>query len=263
MAKTQGRYETVKTVAVAVALAVIFRSFLFEPFHIPSGSMKDTLLIGDFIFVSKYSYGYSRYSLPLGLPIMEGRKFMQREPERGDIIVFRLPRSPHVDYIKRLIGLPGDTVEMRNGVLYLNGQAIPKERVEDYVDHEPGNPARIRHIAKYRETLPGGVNYFVLDDVAYGEADNAGPFTVPEGHYFFMGDNRDNSIDSRYQRQVGFVPEENLIGPARVIALSVEEGESLLAFWKWGSSIRTDRFWRRLTAQRTKENAIKEAGEGA
>lgn len=259
MAKTQGRYETVKTVAVAVALAVIFRSFLFEPFHIPSGSMKDTLLVGDFIFVSKYSYGYSRYSLPLGLPIMEGRKLMRQQPERGDIIVFRLPRSPHVDYIKRLIGLPGDTVEMKGGVLHLNGQAISKERVEDYVDHEPGNPTRIRHIAKYRETLPGGVSYFVLDDVAYGEVDNAGPFTVPEGHYFFMGDNRDNSVDSRYQRQVGFVPEENLIGPARVIALSVREGESLLAFWKWGSSIRTDRFWRKLAPQQDGEKA----GEGA
>lgn len=242
MAKIQGRFETIKTVAVAIALAVIFRSFCYEPFHIPSGSMKDTLLVGDFIFVSKYSYGYSRYSFPLGLPIFEGRLGGTDEPQRGDIIVFRLPRNPHIDYIKRLIGMPGDTVQMKNGVLHLNGKKIPKERVDDYVEHQPGNVHMVRHVPKFRETLPNGVSYYVLDDFDNPEADNTQVYTVPEGHYFFMGDNRDNSIDSRFSDDVGFVPAENIVGPAHLIALSVEEGESLLAFWKWNKSLRFERF---------------------
>lgn len=249
MANVQSRFETIKTVAIAIALAVIFRSFCYEPFHIPSGSMKDTLLVGDFIFVSKYSYGYSRYSFPLGLPLIEGRVGGTEEPERGDVIVFRLPRSPHVDYIKRLIGMPGDTVQMKNGVLFLNGQEIPKVRVADFVEHQPGNIHRIRHVPKFRETLPNGVSYYVLDDYDNPEADNTELFTVPEGHYFFMGDNRDNSIDSRFVDDVGYVPVENLVGPARVIALSVEEGESLLAFWKWGKTLRFDRFGTWLNGQ--------------
>lgn len=242
MAQEQGRFETIKTIAVAVALAVIFRSFLFEPFHIPSGSMKDTLLVGDFIFVSKYSYGYSRYSFPLGLPLFEGRVGGNREPERGDIVVFRLPREPHIDYIKRLIGMPGDTIQMKNGVLHINGQAVPKVREADFIEHQPGHVNRIRHVPKYRETLPNGVSYYVLDSEADNIVDDTGVYTVPEGHYFFMGDNRDNSIDSRFTDDVGYVPAENLVGPARVIAISVEEGESLLAFWKWGSSLRFERF---------------------
>lgn len=248
-AKVQGRYETIKTVAVAVALAVIFRSFLYEPFHIPSGSMKDTLLVGDFIFVSKYSYGYSRYSFPLGLPLFEGRKFAPAEPQRGDIIVFRLPSNPHIDYIKRLIGLPGDRIQMKRGVLHINGQPVPKERIEDYVEVVGGDFQRVRHIAKYRETLPNGVSYNVLDDYPNGEVDSTAEYTVPEGHYFFMGDNRDHSIDSRYPEGVGFVPAENIVGRADVIALSVEEDKSLLAFWNWGSSLRAERFWQRLHPQ--------------
>lgn len=249
MAKVQGRFETIKTVAVAVALAVIFRSFLFEPFHIPSGSMKDSLLVGDFIFVSKYSYGYSRYSMPLGLPLFEGRIGGNREPERGDVIVFRLPRSPSIDYIKRLIGLPGDTVQMKGGVLFLNGKAVPKERVEDFVEHNPANEKQVRYVPKYRETLPSGRSYYVLDEREGYEVDDTQVFTVPAGHYFFMGDNRDNSIDSRYGDDVGFVPHQNLVGPARVIAISVEENESLLTFWKWGKTLRLNRFGTWLNPQ--------------
>lgn len=249
MAKVQGRYETIKTVAVAVALAVIFRSFLYEPFHIPSGSMKQTLLVGDFIFVSKHSYGYSRYSFPLGLPLFEGRKLAANEPERGDIIVFRLPSNPRIDYIKRLVGLPGDRVQMKNGVLYLNGKAVPKERAGDFMEVRDGEVQRVRHIPRYRETLPNGVDYYVLDDFANGEVDNTAEYTVPEGHYFFMGDNRDHSIDSRYPEGVGFVPAENIVGRADVIALSVRENESLLAVWKWGTSLRGDRFWQVLHPQ--------------
>lgn len=253
--KVQGRFETIKTVAIAVALAVIFRSFLYEPFHIPSGSMKDTLLVGDFIFVSKYSYGYSRYSFPLGLPLFEGRKLASGEPQRGDIIVFRLPSSPHIDYIKRLIGLPGDRIQMKDGVLHLNGNPVPKARVGDFVETRGGEVQRVRHVPKFRETLPEGTSYYVLDDIANGAVDNTPVYTVPEGHYFFLGDNRDHSIDSRYPEGVGFVPAENIVGRADIIVLSVKEGESLLAFWKWGSSLRGGRFFKRLHTAGDDEDA--------
>lgn len=256
MAQVQGRFETIKTVAVAVALAVIFRSFLYEPFHIPSGSMKETLLVGDFIFVSKYSYGYSRYSFPLGLPVFEGRKLQANEPQRGDIIVFRLPSNPHIDYIKRLIGLPGDRIQMKRGTLYINGNAVPKERVSDFMEVRDGEVQRVRHVPRFRETLPNGVEYYVLDDFPNSEVDTTSVYTVPEGHYFFMGDNRDHSIDSRYPEGVGFVPAENIVGRADVIVLSVGEGESLLAFWNWGSSLRLDRFWQWLHPEREDENTV-------
>lgn len=244
----QGKHETFKTLAVAISLAVIFRSFFFEPFHIPSGSMKDTLLIGDFIFVSKSSYGYSRYSFPLGLPLFEGRKLEFSQPQRGDIIVFRPPSMPRIDYIKRLIGLPGDTIQVRGGVLYINGEEVKRERVEDYIEQMPEGFAsmRVHHVPKYRETLPNGVSYYVLDDTPVGEVDNTGVYTVPEGHYFFMGDNRDHSVDSRYLDKVGYVPAENLVGRANVIVVSVKEDKSILAFWDWPDTFRSGRFWRGL-----------------
>lgn len=245
--KPQSKYETVKTLAFAIGLAVIIRSLFFEPFHIPSGSMKDTLLIGDFIFVSKASYGYSRYSFPLGLPIFEGRVFKGDDAlQRGDVVVFRLPANPHIDYIKRLIGLPGDTVQVKRGVLYLNGEAVPRIRVADYIETD-STGTRVRHVPKYRETLPDGPSYYVLDDFAHGEVDDTPEYTVPEGHYFFMGDNRDHSIDSRYQERVGFVPEANLVGRAKVIVMSVKEDESLLHFWRWGEMFRSGRWWVSLT----------------
>lgn len=249
MAKVQGRFETVKTLVMAVGLAVIFRSFLFEPFHIPSGSMKDTLLVGDFIFVSKYSYGYSRYSFPLGLPLFDGRVMETSRPERGDVIVFRLPSNPRIDYIKRLIGLPGDKIQVKGGVLYINGAEVPRTRVKDFIESDPAG-SRMWHVDKYRETLPNGVRYHVLDATENGEVDDTVEYTVPEGHYFFMGDNRDHSIDSRYLGRVGFVPEENIVGKARVIALSVKEGKSLLQFWAWPSVLRTDRFWQSLAPEK-------------
>lgn len=248
MAKTQGKYENIKTILIAVSLAIIFRSFLFEPFHIPSGSMKDTLQIGDFIFVSKYSYGYSRYSFPLGLPIFEGRKLAFEEPKRGDIIVFRPPYNTRIDYIKRLIGLPGDTIQVRGGMLYINNEPVKLERMSDYMETENKQDEQTtRHMRRYNETLPNGVVHSVLDDFPNGEVDDTEIYRVPEGHYFFMGDNRDHSVDSRYLDKVGFVPAENLVGRAEVVVASVEEGKSLLAFWDWPSSFRPGRFWKILT----------------
>lgn len=247
--KKQGWSENTRTIVFAVAVAVIFRSFCFEPFHIPSGSMKDTLMIGDFVFVSKYSYGYSRYSFPLGLPFFKGRVGGLGKPERGDVVVFRLPTNPHIDYIKRLIGLPGDRIQVKDSHLYINREPVRLERVEDYIETEEGEAGtqRIHPIPKFKETLPNGVEHYVLNDMEDGEVDNTQEYVVPEGHYFFMGDNRDHSIDSRYLDRVGFVPEENLVGRAEVVVLSVQEGESLLQFWRWPQTLRPGRFWVGLT----------------
>ena len=222
-----GSWETTKTVIYAVVLALIFRSFLFEPFHIPSGSMKANLLVGDYLFVSKYKYGYSRYSFPFGLGLFDGRIFAD-EPERGDVAVFRKPGHESVDFIKRVIGLPGDTIQMRNGVVYLNGEAIPKEPVEDFRFHDEFLQSDMA-IAQYEETLPSGLKYKVLDETTYGVVDNTKEYTVPEGHYFMMGDNRDNSTDSRYMDDVGFVPYENFVGKAEIVVLSI--GENIVPRW--------------------------------
>jgi signal peptidase I len=223
---------------IAVALAVVFRSFAFEPFNIPSGSMKPTLLVGDYIFVSKYSYGYSRYSFPFGLPLFEGR-FFERTPVRGDIVVFKLPTNPKINYIKRLIGLPGDTLQMTNGVLYLNGAAVPKEKIAPFTESSP--MGETLEIPEYVETLPGGVAYRVLDERPDGALDDTPLYTVPEGHYMMLGDNRDNSQDSRVLSEVGFVPEENLVGPARMIFFS-----SRSSLWKiW--DFRMDRYFKKLS----------------
>lgn len=239
--KTQ-KNETLKTLIFAVSLAVIFRSFFLEPFHIPSGSMKDTLLIGDFIFVNKGSYGYSRYSFPLGLPFFKGRILEKEKPQRGDIIVFRLPRNPSVDYIKRLIGLPGDKIQVKAGVLYINGEAASQQAMGDFVEkNDKGEVISMSQI--FQETLPNGVVHHVLNDIDDGLADNTVEYTVPEGHYFFMGDNRDHSTDSRFTDQVGYVPEENLVGRAVVIVMSIKEDKTLLKFWEWGHAFRTDRFF--------------------
>ncbi|MCH2038894.1 MAG: signal peptidase I, partial [Rickettsiales bacterium] len=177
-----------KSFAIALLLAVIFRTVLFEPFHIPSGSMKSNLLVDDYLFVSKYSYGYSRYSIPFGPPLFEGRILTGGdEPKRGEVIVFKLPGDTGTNYIKRLVGLPGDTIQMKNGVLHLNGTAVEKEFKDMYVDD---NGMEIR---RYVETLPDGTKYDILDETKNGLVDNTGVYKVPEGHYFFLGDNRDNS----------------------------------------------------------------------
>lgn len=253
--KQEGFMETVKTIVYAVAIAVVFRTLFFQPFWIPSGSMKDTLLIGDFLFVNKFAYGYSRHSCPFSACPIPGRLFAS-DPVRGDVVVFRHPVNGS-DFIKRLIGMPGDTVQMRGGVLWLNGQEVPQtpdgvfsevfERQgpmghEPRCENAPVGQGGICTKSRFIETLPGGRQHAVLNIDNGGFGDETPVFTVPEGHYFFLGDNRDNSQDSRYGRAVGgvgFVPAENLIGRADRIMFS-SAGTSLFFFWTW----RADRFFK-------------------
>jgi len=207
-AAASGWWETGKILLQALAIAMVIRAFFYQPFNIPSGSMKETLLIGDYLFVSKLAYGYSKYSFPrhvtLCVPltdscatirvlpdiIPEGRVWAGA-PERGDVVVFKLPRDNTTDYIKRVIGLPGDEIMMRDGVLHINGRAVPKARSGEYAEIE--DDGSVRHIPAFEETLPNGVKYTVLDSEPKGPFDNVGPYKVPAGHYFMMGDNRDNS----------------------------------------------------------------------
>jgi signal peptidase I len=251
-----GIWETVKTIFWALVIAGLFRTLFFQPFWIPSGSMKETLLIGDFLFVNKMAYGYSRHSCPFSLCPIPGRIFGS-DPERGDVVVFRPPVTG-ADFIKRVIGLPGDRVQMQGGVLWLNDQPLPQEpegMFEELFDRQ-GPVGQFPRCAnapvgqggaclkeRARETLPSGRSYIVLN-IDESFADNTPVFTVPEGHFFFVGDNRDNSQDSRAPQSVGgvgMVPFENLIGRARHVVFS-SAGRSMLHFWTW----RGDRFFVRL-----------------
>jgi len=235
--KEGGFAETIRVLVNALIIALVIRTFLFQPFNIPSGSMIPTLLIGDYLFVSKYSYGYTHYSLPFSPRIFSGR-VMGGTPKRGDVVVFRLPKDDSIDYIKRVIGLPGDKIQMIDGVLNINGEPVKRERIDDYVMDDDGVVQRVK---RYRETLPSGVVHTTLGLTDNGFYDNTPVYPVPPDHYFMMGDNRDNSQDSRTS-QVGFVPFENIVGRAEIIFFSVHEGERGWAFWRWPWSVR----WGRL-----------------
>ncbi len=235
--------ETIKTIIIALLIAVVFRSLAFEPFHIPSGSMKGTLLVKDYIFVSKYAYGYSRYSFPFGFPLFEGRILQPGKPERGDVVVFREPANPRIDFIKRVIGLPGESIQVQDGIVYINGTPVPRRRIDDFVDME--NPNDIQTIPRYVETLPNGRNITVLDEKRYGNADNTPVFHIPEGHYFMMGDNRDRSRDSRFP-DIGYVPEENLVGRAEIIFFSTDGTASWGNIISWFTAMRFGRFFQSL-----------------
>ena len=234
-------YNNFKSIIFAIFIALLIRSFIAAPFNIPSGSMKPNLLVGDFIFVSKWSYGFSKHSLPFSIPIIPNKIF-SKEPMRGDVVVFKTPQDNRTDYIKRVIGLPGDKIKIVNGEIYINENIINRKKIEDFIDNDTGalNP-RVR---RYKE-------YFfdkeieVLDIYDDGIADNTQTFEVPDNHFFVMGDNRDNSQDSRFLNVVGFIPYENLIGKAQFIFFSLENSR-FLQIWKWPNSIRTNRIFKKI-----------------
>ncbi len=231
-------WETVSVIIQALLLAGVIRTLLFQPFTIPSGSMMPTLLVGDYIFVNKFAYGYSKYSMPFSPDLFEGR-IWEGEPKRGDIVVFRFPPNPSIDYIKRCIGLPGDRVQVKDGVLYVNGKAVPREE-DGTFDSDYARDVR-SNIPVFKETIDG-VSFDTLDEAQGTLGDNTREFIVPEGHYFMMGDNRDNSADSRFD--VGFVPAENLVGRASIIFFSLGNNTSFAEVWKWPFNMRWDRLFK-------------------
>ena len=238
--KDSGFVETVKTVIFAVLIAFGVRTFAFEPFNIPSGSMIPTLLVGDYLFVSKFSYGYSKYTVGFGLPLFEGR-ILGSQPERGDVAVFKLPRDNKTDYIKRVIGLPGDSIQMIGGILHINGQPVKRERIEDFVTTD--SLGRSIRTAQFIETLPNGRTHRIIEESDNGPLDNTPVFKVPENHLFMMGDNRDNSLDSRVPSQVGFVPIENMVGRAEFLFFSLDEGTRFYEIWRWPVDLRFSRLF--------------------
>lgn len=240
MAQKEEEYGWFKTFIIAIVCAVIFRSFFYEPFYIPSSSMKPNLLIGDYVFVSKYSYGYSRYSFPFGLNIFSGR-VLGAEPKRGDVVVFRLPTNPRINYIKRIVGLPGDIVQVKDGILYLNDMRREKINDGEFYDHENGKDLVIN---RYIEKITDQKDIQILDQYQGSEADNTGIYRVPENHYFAIGDNRDNSRDSRFLNEVGYIPSENLVGRAEIVFFSNKSPN--WQFWKWPESIRFSRIFSRI-----------------
>ncbi len=263
---TGGVAETVKTLVYAILIALVIRTFLFEPFSIPSASMVPTLLIGDYLFVEKFSYGFSSWSFPFGIPVIPGPgRLFFRAPHRGDVVVFKLPcdfsrlpadeadfrkRScdPSTDFIKRVVGLPGDRVQMKDGLLYINDTQVPRQRIDDFYYDEPFRSGEAGcgagNYPQYQETLPGGAPHHMIKNCNMPQFDNTPVFTVPPDHYFMMGDNRDDSADSRDPRSgVGFVPSENLVGRAEFLFFSTDGYAALWEPWKWPFTVRYGRLF--------------------
>ncbi|MGD8326721.1 MAG: signal peptidase I [Sphingomonadales bacterium] len=260
--ETHSLGEITRTIVYALLIAVVIRTFTYQPFNIPSGSMIPNLLVGDYLFVSKYAYGYSRYSMPFGPPLFKGR-IMESVPERGDIVVFKWPKDNSTDYIKRVLGLPGDRLQMKKGVLYINGEPLERRRVENLelpitpnnrckttrYEVEQDDGTKICSYPQYLEILPSGRQYRTLDLAGGLPNDDTVEFYVPEGHYFMVGDNRDDSSDSRVpisQNGVGLVPAENLVGRAEVIFFSTDGSSALWTPWNWFSAMRSERLFSSL-----------------
>ena len=235
--------ENFKTLIYALIIAILIRSILIQPFYIPSSSMEPNLIVGDRLFVTKYSYGYSKHSFPFSPPIFEGRIFFN-DPKRGDVIVFKTPSDNRTDYIKRLIGLPGDLIQFIDGNLYLNNNQILKSIISDNDKLLCGNHEFV--VKTYDEKLPNGFLY----KVSYGKYntfENSDKFIVPKDHYFFLGDNRDCSKDSRFLSDVGYVHKDNLVGKAQFLFFSSDRKKgSIFQFWKWHDTIRFSRFFKKI-----------------
>ena len=235
--------DNIKTLIYALIIAILLRSLLYQPFYIPSSSMEPTLLVGDRLFVSKFAYGYSKHSFPFSPPIYKKRIFF-KEPQRGDLVVFKTPSDNRTDYIKRLIGKPGDTLQFKNGDIYLNKKKIIKNKIDESMSIRCGKinfPVKI-----YEETLPNGVKYKAVYNSA-GTLQNTDVYTVPDNNYFLLGDNRDCSKDSRFLSEVGYVNKLNLVGKAELIFFSNDTfNSSVLKFWNWKDSFRFKRTFKKL-----------------
>ncbi|MEK9917848.1 MAG: signal peptidase I [Pelagibacteraceae bacterium] len=232
--------ENIKTLFYALVIAVLIRSLFIQPFYIPSSSMEPTLLIGDRIFVSKITYGYSKHSFPFSPPIFSNR-FFSNKPNYGDLVVFKTPADNRTDYIKRLIGLPGDSIQFVEGEIFLNDKKIQREKVDKKYEIRCGifSP----EVSAFKEKLPNGVEYIAVYNNA-GTMKNTDKYIVPENHYFLLGDNRDCSKDSRFLSSVGYVSDENLVGNAKMIFFSNDTiSGSVFKFWNWKNSLRLDRFF--------------------
>jgi len=238
--RTIGAY--ILNLIVPLTIAILVRSLLYQPFNVPSFAMSPTLLNGDYFFASKFAYGYSRYALPFSPSLFSGRLFASA-PERGDVVVFRLPKDSATTYVKRVVGLPGDRIQMKQGLLFINDAPVMRERLADYPAANLCGLGADRTVKRWRETLSNGASYETLDCVDNGFYDNTNIYTVPAGHFFTMGDNRDNSTDSRVLSAVGFVPFENIVGRAQMIFFSVAEGEHAWMFWRWPTAVRWNRIF--------------------